>query len=190
MIVSGERFIVASEREHDIAAAKPSQGETWSDDEGFINRRQCFAGAMQIREQLRPPQMRFGPIGPAGNGSIKARNGIDPMFHCGKRHAAIEPVFDRSGCQGHGAIIALDCLGVAAEIAEQVAAVAVRLREVGRERNCPIEARQCLFALTERAQRTTEQKMGAGVARSLPSARRACSAPSSKRPCWQESAAR
>ena len=108
--------------------------------------------AMQLRQELCPPQQSIRVIGLAGDRAIEAQDGIGLAVDGGKRHAAIEPVFDRTRRQGQRAVIAFDRLGIAAKVAENVAAIAMRLRQIRRERNGALEACQRMFALTERAQ--------------------------------------
>ncbi|MGA7432567.1 MAG: hypothetical protein WBW35_19205, partial [Xanthobacteraceae bacterium] len=77
-------------------------------------------------------------------------------------------------------------LDIAPERAQYIGAVAMRLGQIGRERNSAIETRQRFLALPKRAQRASKQNMRARVA----DRQRAICAqgprPSAKRPLWQE----
>ena len=73
---------------------------------------------------------RFGKISESGlahDGPVETRNGIVIAADSNQRQAAIQPILDGVRRQGQSPIVVFDCLGMAADLAQHIAAMTVCL---------------------------------------------------------------
>ena len=126
---------------------------------------QRLALAIQIRQRLGAPQMSVYEIGLPSDRPIEAHDCLGVPAKINEGRPAVEPVLDHIGRQGQGPIITVDRFGIAAECAQRIGPVTMRLRKLGGQRNGAIKARQRFLVLPKRGQSTSQQNTRAGVVR-------------------------
>ena len=82
-----------------------------------------------------------------------------------ERHAAVHPIGDRIRRQGQSPVVAVERLGVAADLAQNIGAIGVRRRQLGRQRDGAVETQQGVVVKTERVQGAPQDDMAARLLR-------------------------
>ena len=82
-----------------------------------------------------------------------------------ERHAAVHPIRDRIRRQCQSPVVAVERLGIAADLAQNVGAIGVRRREIGRKRDGAVETRQGVVVQSERVQGAAQDDMAARLLR-------------------------
>ncbi|MGB7177114.1 MAG: hypothetical protein WBD33_09715 [Xanthobacteraceae bacterium] len=95
--------------------------------------------------------MSLREFGPRCNHVIEARYRLLVAADNAERRRAIEAVLDQIRGQRQRPIVAFDRLDIAPERAQYIGAVAMRLGQIGCDRNSAIETRQRFLVLPERA---------------------------------------
>ena len=80
-------------------------------------------------------------------------------------HAAVHPVRDRVRRQGQSPVVAVERLGIAADLAQDVGAIGVRRRQLRCQRDGAVETCQGVVVAPERVQGATEDDVAARLVR-------------------------
>ena len=107
----------------------------------------------------------MGEIGVERKTAIETGHRFVVPVERNERHAAVHPIGDRIRRQGQSAVVAVERLGIAADLAQNIGAIGVCRRELWRQRDGAIETCQGVVVQSERVQGTAQDDMAARLFR-------------------------